>query len=318
MSGGSDTQAPATPGDPFAPPGSPNLPAGEATASPPMLEPTHAPTPTNQNGRPVGTYRSESTRARSVYRRANPWYRRLARGLVGLCFLVAGGAALYFGARELQDYLNRDRLPEAGVDIPAYQTTTFQISATAPSPAIDGTLEIDVTTGAFRFTGSVGDQPVTQVVSLDGTRVFTPTGDTWQEVAGDDPLASSLTNAIPYLVGVDTADDILVNRMRNGYVELVDKTTEGTGDDARDRYEMRFDYAAYNADQPLQWQAFQQEVVPGITDLPEASLTIWLDRDGMLVRMLDPQTNWSWERVSHTDQGLDPDPTGQIAAAADR
>jgi hypothetical protein len=281
-----------------------------------MSERLGAPAPTAHTGKPVGAYRSESKRARSVYRRANPWYRRLARGLVGICFLVAGGAALYFGARELQDYLNRDQLPEAGVDIPTYRSTTFQISATAPSPAIDGTLEIDVTTGAFSFTGSVDGQPATRLVSLDGTRFVVQTGETWVEVAGNDPLAASLTQAIPFLVGVDTADDILINRMRNGYVELVDKTTEGTGDDARDRYEMRFDYAAYSTAQPLQWQAFQQEVVPGITELSEASLTIWLDGDGMLVRLLDPQTNWSWERVSHADQALDPDPTGRIAAAA--
>ena len=74
---------------------------------------------------------------------------------VGLCFLVAGGAALYFGARELQDYLNRDQLPEAGVDVPAYRSTTFQISAAAPSPELDGTLELDVTSRAFRFVGTV-------------------------------------------------------------------------------------------------------------------------------------------------------------------
>ena len=62
-------------------------------------------------------------------------------------------------------------------------------------------------------------------------------------------------------------------------------------------------------------QAFQQEVVPGITDLPASSLTIWLDGDGMLVRMLDPQTNWAWERLGHSTDALDLDPTGKIAAA---
>jgi hypothetical protein len=308
MSGGSDTQAPATPGDRFTPPGSPTLPASDTT------DEVRVPAP--GGGKPIGVYRSESKRAKSVYRRANPWYRRLARGIVAMCFLVVGAAALYFGARELQDYLNRDRLPEAGVDIPSYQRTAFQISATDPSPALDGTLEIDVTTRAFRFAGRVGGQDPAQVVSLDGTRMFAQTDDTWVELAGNDPVASALSRAIPFLVGVDSADDIIINRMRNGYVELVDKTTEGTGDDARDRYELSFNYQAYSAAQPLQWQAFQQEVVPGITELPEASLTIWLDGDGMLVRMLDPQTNWSWERVSYADDAFDPDPTGQVAAAA--
>ena len=314
MSGGQDTQAPATPGDPFASSTSPNLPASDAKAPPPMFEPDRVPVPGMPNGTLIGAYRSDSKRAKSVYRRANPWYRRLARGVVGLCFLVAGGAALYFGALELQDYLNRDQLPEAGVGVPDYRSTTFQISATAPSPELDGTLELDVTSRAFRFVGTVAGQPV-QAVSLDGSRVFLLSGDAWVEVPRADPAAAVLTQAVPFLVDVDSADDILVNRMRNGYVELVDKTTEGTGVDARDRYEMMFDFDAYSAAQPLQWQAFQQEVVPGVTDMPASSLTIWLDGDGMVVRMLDPQTNWAWERLGHSTGALDLDPTGQIAAA---
>lgn len=314
MSGGQDTQAPATPGDPFASPSSPNLPGSDAKAPPPMFEPAGVPVPGMPNGSLIGAYRSDSKRARSVYRRANPWYRRLARGVVGLCFLVAGGAALYFGALELQDYLNRDQLPEAGVDVPAYRSTTFQISAAAPSPELDGTLELDVTSRAFRFIGTVAGEPV-EAVSLDGAQVFRLSGGAWVAAAPADLVAAALTQAIPFLVDVDSADDILVNRMRNGYVELVDKTTEGTGVDARDRYEMVFNFQAYNAAQPLQWQAFQQEVVPGITDLPESSLTIWLDGDGMVVRMLDPQTNWAWERLGHSADALDLDPTGQIAAA---
>jgi hypothetical protein len=252
-----------------------------------------------------------------VYRRANPWYRRIARSIIGVCFLIAGGAALYFGARELQDYLNRDRLPEAGVEIPSFRTTSFQIASSAPAPSLDGTLEIDVTTRAFRFDGrAAGAQAGVQVVSIDGVSILVQRGDTWVEPAPDDPVATALSRAIPYVVGVDTADDILINRMRNGYVDLIDKTTEGVGSDARDRYEMQFDYADYSTDQPLQWQAFQQEVIPGITELSDAELTIWLDADGVLVRMSDPQTNWKWERLAYSDQAFNPDPTGQIAAAA--
>ncbi len=306
MSGGSETQVPSSPGDPLAPPGAPGVPAGTGG----RLGAQDAPAPR------VAAYRSEHRRARSVYRRANPWYRRLARGVVAVCFLAAGGAALYFGARELQDYLDRDRLPAAGVEIPAISSTTFQIAATAPAPALDGTLEIDVDTGAFRFVGSSGGaQAGAQAVSIDGTRVLLQNGGGWTEAAADDPLAAALSQAIPFLVGVDSADDVLVNRMRNGYVELIDKTTEGVGDLARERYEMQFDYADYAIDQPLQWQAFQQKVVPGITELADASLTIWLDTDGVLVRMRDPQTNWTWERLSYADAGFDPDPTGEIAAA---
>jgi hypothetical protein len=314
MSGGQDTQAPATPGEPFAASTALHLPATEATPPPSRFEPAGGPAPGVPNGTLIGAYRSDSKRAKSVYRRANPWYRRLARGVVGLGFLVAGGAALYFGALELQDYLNRDRLPEAGVDVPAYRSTTFQISAMPPSPELDGTLELDVTTRAFRFVGTVAGEPI-EVVSLDGSQVFRLSDGGWDATAPTDPSAAAVTQAIPFLVDVDSADDILVNRMRNGYVELVDKTTEGTGIDARDRYEMLFDFRAYNAAQPLQWQAFQQQVVPGITDLPASSLTIWLDGDGMLVRMLDPQTNWAWERLGHSTDALDLDPTGQIAAA---
>ena len=88
-------------------------------------------------------YRSDEDRAKSVYRRANPWYRRLARGIIGLGFLSAAAVGLYFGARAVQDYLERDRLPASGADVPDIRATSFLISSTAPAPSVDGTLTID-------------------------------------------------------------------------------------------------------------------------------------------------------------------------------
>jgi hypothetical protein len=257
-------------------------------------------------------YRTEQQRARSVYRRANPWYRRLARGVLGLAFLAAGAAALYFGARELQDYLDRDRLPEAGAEIPAFRSTTFQITSDGPSPVLDGTLSIDVTTRAFEYR-SRGQTPV-HVVSPDGVQILVEDGSTWRGAGPSDVAAAEITKAIPLLVGVDTADDILINRMRNGYVDLVEQETEGVGDNTLERYRVTIDVGNYNADQPLQWQSFQQEVVPGIGTTGEAELTFWLDSDQVLVRLLHPPTRWSWERTARSEQALQL-PQAALAAA---
>lgn len=260
-------------------------------------------------------YRTEQQRARSVYRRANPWYRRLARGVLGLAFLAAGAAALYFGARELQDYLNRDRLPEAGVDIPEYQTTEFQITSGAPSPVLDGTLTIDVTTRAFEYESRpVANQAQIHIVSPDGVRIVVQDGEVWRAAGPADTAAAEIARAIPFLVGVDTADDILINRMRNGYLDLVEQETEGVGDNSLERYRVSIDIGRYNADQTLQWQSFQQEVVPGIGTTGETELTFWLDSDQVLVRLLHPATNWSWERTDRSDQAIEL-PDAALAAA---
>jgi hypothetical protein len=286
------------PKDPSLPPSDPSTTTGRIRdAEPTTLTP---------GVRPTGPiYRSEQQRAKSVYRRANPWYRRLARGLIGLAFAGTGAAALYLGAREVQDYLNRDRLPTAGAEIPAYRTTTFQVSSSAPAPALDGTLSIDVTTGAFEFTSRpVPDRPPIHLVSPDGARVLVDESGVWRHAALGDIAVADVVGAIPFLVGIDTADDILVNRMRNGYVDLVERETEGIGTNTRDRYRISIDVAGYNADQPLQWQSFQAEVVPAIGDTGAAELTFWLDPDDMLVRMVHAGTNWSWERVSRSAEPI--------------
>ena len=143
------------------------------------------------------------------------------------------------------------------------------------------------------------------VVSTDGTDALVETGGGWRAASGSDPFVSQLTAAIPYLVAADTADDILVNRMRNGFVDLLDQTTEGVGDDALDRFEIAIDATAYNGSQPLQWTSFQRDVVPGAPDDGEVRLTFWLDQSDVLVRLRHPASNWSWERVSYTDQPIE-------------
>ena len=44
-----------------------------------------------------------------------------------------------------------------------------------------------------------------------------------------DPDVRGVVTAIPFLIGVDDADDVLVNKLRDGYIDLLDVTTEGVG-----------------------------------------------------------------------------------------
>jgi hypothetical protein len=265
---------------------------------------------------PTIFYRSDQDRARSVYRRANPWYRRLARGAVALCLVIVVGGGLYFGARALQDYLGRDRLPSPGAEIPEIASATFVVTSAAPAPVLDGSFEIDVTTGAYRYEGNPdGAQSGLVVASLDGAAaaVSTDGGDTWRAAGVNDPEVAGVQAAIPYLLAIESSDDLLGNRVRD-FVTLVDQTTEGIGAAALDRYEMRFDTQAFSEANPLLWASFEQDAVPGIASSADVPITMWLDQDDVVVRLRDSSSNWSWERTSYSAQPATIDPDGAITA----
>lgn len=252
-------------------------------------------------------YRTEQDRAKSVYRRANPWYRRLGRGVVALCVLVVIGGALYLGARAFQDYLSRDRLPSAGAELPEIRSSTFIVTSEAPAPAVEGTIRIDASTRAFEFTGdATGPQAGITIVSPDGVDVqLTDDGVTWRPADPGDALVDDLLAIVPYLTDVDGSDDLLGNRLRP-YVDLTDQATEGVGSSAIERYEMTVDTEGFSENNPLLWTGFQQQAIPGIDADDAVPLTMWLDDDNVLVRLRALSANWAWERIEYSDQPFAP------------
>src|SRR5690606_14926609 len=259
-------------------------------------------------------YRSDEERAKSVYRRANPWYRRLARGVVGLAFLGVAAVGAYAGARAIQNYLERDQLPAQGAEIPDIRATSFVVLAAAPAPAVDGTLTLDATTRAFEFVGrATGPQSGLQVVSPDGTTVYVRRGAApWRAATDGEGDATAVRTAVAYLADDDSADDILTNRLRRGFVELLTEVGEGTGDDRLTRYEMAVDTERFARDFPLQWQEYRSDAVPGAEPIADGRVTIWLDGDDVLMRVEDQQSNWSWERLTYSEQPFQPvDPANE-------
>ena len=104
---------------------------------------------------------------------------------------------------------------------------------------------------------------------------------------------------------------MLENRLRKGYVDLIDETTEGVDPDARQRYEMALDTDDYSADYPLQWQDFEETVIPGVAEADAVPLTMWIDDEHVVVGLRDDQTHWAWERLAYSDQRFVPiDPAG--------
>jgi hypothetical protein len=292
----------------------PLLPNAEARAPVPMMG--HTPV--------VGAsswYRTDQQRYKSVYRRANPWYRRLARAVLGLVMLVGLAGLLYLGAQEVQDYLNRDKLPKPGQTAPEFASTSFLVTSSSPAPELVGTITFDTASHAFEFVGGdlgggvPGPQSGLEVVSPDGSRVYVrESGGDWRQPAEGDDDVAAIMRAVPYLLGVDEADDILENRLRKGYVDLVDEATEGVDPDARERYEMVLDTDDYSADYPLQWQDFEQTVIPGVDEADALPVTMWLDDDHVVVRLRDDQTHWAWERLTYSDERFVPiDPAGVAA-----
>jgi hypothetical protein len=282
------------------------------------LPPSEAkrPVPLVGHGPPAAStawYRSDQQRFSSVYRRANPWYRRVARGVIGLALLVVVGAGLYLGAQAVQDYIDRDQLPAPGSDAVEFQSTSFLVTSSAPAPAVAGTYTIDMPTGAFEFVGEqAGPQAGIEVVSPDGSQTYVRRdGGAWQVAASEDPSVGPVIGVVPYLAGIADADDVLDTDIRKGYVTLVDQTTEGVSPDARERYEMTIDSNEFSFDHPLQWVAFQDEVVPGAGEAADLPLTMWIDDNDVVVRLRDEQTNWEWERLAYSDDRFETvDPSG--------
>jgi hypothetical protein len=290
----------------------PTLPNAEARAPVPMV--SHAPV--------VGAstwYRTDQQRYKSVYRRANPWYRRLGRAVVGLAVIAVLAGLLYFGAQEVQDYLNRDQLPKPGQAAPQFASTSFLVTSTAPASQLAGTITVDTASRAYEFVGQAGGpQDGIQVVSPDGTRVYIRQhAGSWREApAGDDNVAA-VDAALPYLLGVNDADDVLENRMRKGYVDLIDEATEGVDPDALERYEMAIDTDDYSVDNPLQWQEFQDRVIPGAVLADGVPVTMWIDDDHVVVGFRDDATKWEWQRLTYSNSRFTPiDPRGVAVPAA--
>lgn len=297
-------------GDEAAEPGVPNLPPVAAEPPPAVIAAAAPPSRGAETW-----YRTDQDRNKSVHRLANPWWRRIARGAIGLSFLALAGVGLYFGARVVQDYLDRDQLPSIGADVPTVRATTFEVRSTTPAPVLDGTLTLDAETGAFEYTGrGTGTQAGVQVVSPDGTTVYVRRGPTtWQVPASDDKVPADVVKAVGYLRNDDSADDILTSQLRRGYVDLVEQTELGEGDDQIDVYEVRLDTANFEADFPLQWQEFQDQAIPGVEAVRGLIVVMSVDGDNVLVGVDDGTTNWSWQRLSYTDQAFQPiDPADEL------
>lgn len=252
------------------------------------------------------TYRSEQARSKSVYRRANPWWRRVLRAMIGVCLLGAAGVVVYFGVGLVQDFLGRDRLPTAGAEVPNIGSASFQITSESPSPTIDGTLSIDFQSSAFEFVGSpTGTQAGLQVVSPDGTNMFVRTTDTdWRPASPNDGIVQAIQTSVPFLSSVSGPDDVLENRLRQGNIELVDQVNVGVDEDELRTYEMTLDTNDYEANWPLQWERYQSEVVPAIGVGDAVPVVMTLDADNVVVRFSAPESNWAWERLTYSEFGM--------------
>ncbi|MAT05291.1 MAG: hypothetical protein CL424_09645 [Acidimicrobiaceae bacterium] len=302
--------------------------AASASASAPIAESV---TRGAASGAAANVYRSRDDRNRSVYRRANPWYRRLARGLVATCLLGAAAIGIYVGARYVQDWLDRDQIPAAGAEVPAIRSTSILVTSTADAIPLQGTLTFDVDTGAYEFVGLAGSpNAADNLTSPDGVEVLARNAEgLWVPVDPSSPLPQTIDRAIAYLRDDASADAILTNRLRRGYIDLIDQVDEGDeGDDAevggpRTRYELSLDLGAFAEAFPLQWQDFQETAIPGADADDNHAVTLWLDDEEVLAGVDDPAAGWAWQRLTFStepfaattppaDQTVDPSTSAQI------
>jgi hypothetical protein len=296
---------PAGSGDEMSTDVAPKLPPSTPSV-PPVATPV-TPPPETRAG--VVAYRSDQLRRRSVYRRANPLWRRALRTVIALSLLGALGIGLYFGARGVQRYLDRDRLPAAGAELPDIRSAAFVVTSGSPGPVLDGTLTVDFVSGAYEYVGRpdpLGPHFGVRLARRAGETPFALAGSEWQTVGGEHPVVVAVDTAISYLRQVVGPDDVLENRLRRGYVELDDRITEGADDAELTRYELTLNTEAYADEYPLQWQTYRDEVAPGLVEADAVPVIMVLDRESVVVRFSVPQSNWTWERVDYAEGEFNP------------
>lgn len=289
----------------------PALPRGAAVASPAIVKARSA-----EPRSPTGTwYRNDQDRTKSVRRRANPWYRNLARVVVGLAVLTGLTIGTVFVVREIREALRSESLPPAEADTPMIQSTSFEVRSAAPAPDVDGTITLDVETGAYEFIGrGSGVQAGIQIVSPSGGSVFVRRDDgDWQLAATTDRVASDVQSVAALLADDHNVDEILTTEVRDNFAEAVDRTEIGSGDDQIVRYEVVIDTEAYDDRFPQEFEQFVGEVVPGAAATDDLTITMWIDDENVLVQVRDESGGWSWERLAYSEQPFTPvDPLDEL------
>ncbi len=307
---------PATPpadATPTAAPTPAAAPTAPVTADPALPEqgsnrrPTVVPPTRNARGT-TARYRSDDARKRSVHRRANPWHRQIARLVIGAVITAIVGGGLYLGAREFEQWWNRDRLPALGVETPDIRTANFVINSESPAPDLDGRLTIDTTTGAFEFVGREGGSDEGwHAISPDGRRIVLRQGtEPWREAVDDDPIADEIRIVTSYLRKADGVDTLLPARVRQ-HVELVQQSTDVTTSGEWTRYDLLVNTEAFSRQNVIEWTEFRRDAVPGAAELAALPMTIWVDDDGVLVRLVDDTSGWRWERLAYLSEPFAPD-----------
>jgi hypothetical protein len=193
-------------------------------------------------------------------------------------------------------------LPPESPEIPEVRETTILVTSTSPELSLQGTLSFDTQSGAFEFVGLAGSPNATdRLTSPDGGDVYIANANaTWQLANGDEEIIATVQQAISVLSDANTADEILTNPLRNGYVELIDQIEEGSESDQLDRYDVALDLTGFAESFPLQWSEFQQEAIPGVQESRHHVTSLWLDDESVLVRVQDEETGWNWERLAYS------------------
>jgi hypothetical protein len=252
-------------------------------------------------------YRSDHDRQRALRRRANPWYRQLARGTVGLILVAALGLGLYFGAGALQDYFVDDELPEAGLATPGFRRTSFLVTSDDGALAIGGTLTVDTDTLAFEYFGRPNtDQEGVRIVSPDGERTYLDDSGTWVDAEGE-PTTAAIRAALPYLLGVESSDDVIGDTaIERRYVELSDRRVEGSGDDRLRVYDVVLDASRLRSAAPARWQDIVEHVAPDLSANDAVTMTFALDEDDVVRRLHVPAADWEWQRLAYSPDAFIP------------
>ena len=227
--------------------------------------------------------------------------------MAGALIAAVAGGGLYLGAREFEEWWNRDRLPPLGVDTPTIRTANFVVNSESPAPALDGRLTLDTATGAFEFVGrDEGADAGWHAISLDGSDVDIRFGDgEWRLATPNESIAERARTVASYL-RKSKGVDLLLPGIARRHIELVQQETDVTTAGTWTRYDILFDTGSFADENLLEWTEFRRDAVPGVTELSALPITLWVDDEGVLVRLVDDTTGWRWERLAYTSEPFAP------------
>lgn len=100
---------------------------------------------------------------------------------------------------------------------------------------------------------------------------------------------------------------MLTAPLRDGLLELRNRSDAGPADDRLTRYDVELDTQGFATEHPAEFEAFGQQIVPDTPVSQDLDVTVWVDERDLLVQMDVDAAGWAWQRIADSADPFEPD-----------